>query len=72
LKKEIREILDVELADTVKARILLPDGTYRRKSGKTALRSQEELYKRRKAAFAARGKTASTQKRFIPRKAPGR
>ena len=72
LKSRLREILDVELADTVKARCLLADGTYRRKSGKSALRSQEELYKRRKAAFAARGKTTNTQKRFVPRKAPGK
>jgi polyphosphate kinase len=43
---EIRQILEVQLADTVKARLLQPDGTSvraRPESG-TGLRSQERLY----------------------------
>jgi polyphosphate kinase len=46
LQAEIREILDVQLADTVKARLLQPDGTSvrARPEGGAAVRSQERLY----------------------------
>jgi len=45
LQAEIREILEIQLADSVKARILLPDGRSRRPATSAApLRSQERLY----------------------------
>jgi polyphosphate kinase len=46
LQTQIRQLLDVQLADTVKARAILPDGRSRRirPEGGTPLRSQERLY----------------------------
>jgi polyphosphate kinase len=46
LHRQIREILETQLADTVKARRILPDGTSERvrPNGRPALRSQERLY----------------------------
>jgi polyphosphate kinase len=46
LRSRIREILEIQLADTAKARRLLPDGGSERilPSGGRALRSQEHLY----------------------------
>ena len=46
LQSQIREILDIQLADTAKARRLLPDGTSVRirPAHECALRSQERLY----------------------------
>jgi len=46
LQAQIREILDVQLADTVKARLILPDGRCRRivADGRPARRSQQEFY----------------------------
>ncbi|HKA60816.1 MAG TPA: polyphosphate kinase 1 [Methylomirabilota bacterium] len=46
LHRQIREILETELADTVKARRILPDGSSERirPVGRPALRSQERLY----------------------------
>jgi polyphosphate kinase len=46
LQAQIRQILDVQLADTVKAREILPDGRSRRigREGGPPLRSQERLY----------------------------
>ncbi len=46
LQAQIRQILDVQLADTVKAREILPDGRSRRiaHEGSSPLRSQERLY----------------------------
>jgi polyphosphate kinase len=46
LQGQIREILDIQLADTVKARRILPDGRSMRirADGDSALRSQERLY----------------------------
>jgi polyphosphate kinase len=45
LQAEIRQILEVQLADSVKARVLLPDGRSRRREASHApLRSQERLY----------------------------
>jgi polyphosphate kinase len=46
LQAEIGEILAIQLADTVKAREILPDGRSRRitRPGAAALRSQERLY----------------------------
>lgn len=42
LKKKALQVLDLELEDNVKARVLMPDGTYARidKRGKTAIDSQ--------------------------------
>ena len=47
LQANIREILDIQLADTVKARCILPDGRSARirvGRGESALRSQDRLY----------------------------
>src|SRR5262245_20415244 len=46
LQRQVREILEVQLADTVKARVLLPDGrsTRRSSNGLPPVRSQERLY----------------------------
>jgi polyphosphate kinase len=46
LQRTIQAVLDTQLADTVKARIILPDGTSARVApdGRPALRSQERLY----------------------------
>ncbi len=46
LRAAVQEILDVQLADTVKARLLLPDGSCRRllEDGSPPLRSQEHFY----------------------------
>jgi polyphosphate kinase len=46
LHRQIREILETQLADTLKARRVLPDGTSERvrPDGGPALRSQERLY----------------------------
>ena len=46
LQTQIREILEIQLADTVKARRILPDGSSVRMptSGGRALRSQHRLY----------------------------
>jgi polyphosphate kinase len=44
LQAEIREILEVQLADAVKGRVLLPDGRSRRLAPGPGLRSQERLY----------------------------
>src|SRR5262249_19974699 len=46
LRERLREILEVQLSDTVKARVLMPDGRWTRATldGRPALRSQERLY----------------------------
>jgi len=45
LQSQIREILEIQLADSVKARVLGPDGRSRRRAtSKDPLRSQERLY----------------------------
>jgi polyphosphate kinase len=46
LQRQVQEILETQLADTVKARVLLPDGhsTRRPRDGRPPLRSQERLY----------------------------
>jgi polyphosphate kinase len=46
LQAQVRKILEIQLADTVKARRILPDGSSVRipDEGKPALRSQERLY----------------------------
>jgi polyphosphate kinase len=56
LQSQLRHILDIQLADTTKARILLPDGLSRRVQPEegTSLRSQERLYE-----FTANGRAAA-------------
>jgi len=44
LRAQIAAILDVQLGDTVKARLIRPDGTSERISTSTGLRSQERLW----------------------------
>jgi polyphosphate kinase len=46
LQRQVHEILQTQLADTVKARVLLPDGrsTRRSSNGLPPVRSQERLY----------------------------
>ena len=46
LQLRVREILDIQLADTVKARCILPDGSSERipPAAGRALRSQQRLY----------------------------
>jgi len=46
LQKSLRAVLDTQLADNVKARIILPDGRFERIStdGQPPLRSQDRLY----------------------------
>jgi polyphosphate kinase len=53
LQAQVREILEIQLADTVKARRVLPDGSSARIRGhmESRLRSQERLYD----AMAAKG-----------------
>jgi polyphosphate kinase len=51
----LEEILDVYRRDDVKARELLPDGSYRRPTGATGVRAQEWLIQRATAAAAGPG-----------------
>ena len=55
LQRQVLEILETQLADTVKARVLLPDGrsTRRPRDGRPPVRSQERLYEL--TAATARG-----------------
>jgi polyphosphate kinase len=52
LQAQLQEILNIQLADTAKARVILPDGSSRRVQveGVVPLRSQERLYE-----FTSRG-----------------
>jgi polyphosphate kinase len=55
LQGQLSAILDVQLADTVKARLIGPDGTSRRitASPGAALRSQERLWELTRSVRAA-------------------
>ena len=44
LRAQLAAILDVQLGDTVKARLIRPDGTSQRISASPTLRSQERLW----------------------------
>jgi polyphosphate kinase len=46
LQAEVREVLDIQLSDTVKARLLQPDGTSIRvrPEGAVSVRSQDQIY----------------------------
>jgi polyphosphate kinase len=59
LQAPVREILDIQLADTVKARRFLPDGTTARvqPEGHPVLRAQERLYE----LMTARTRLASAE-----------
>ena len=58
LQAQVREILEIQLADTVKARRILPDGSSERiqAHGASRLRSQERLYE----AMATNGASGSS------------
>lgn len=67
LKKQLIHILDVQLADTMKAQILLPDGSYEKvdRRGKEAITAQEVFCQ--EAVEAAWDKEESSNSRvFIP------
>lgn len=72
LKEKLKNILDIELADTVKAHILQPDGTYKKiRNPKKLVNSQRVFFEEAiKAAKAARADSAEADvmitRRFIP------
>ena len=73
LKEELRHVLDVQLADTVKACILKPDGTYEKVDGrgKKVLLSQDVFCKEAaKKAKAAKAKETGQSRTFKPKMAP--
>lgn len=70
IKKEVMHILEIQLADNVKAHILQPDGTYEKidKRGKTQICSQD--YFCEEATERAKVKKESIDKRiFVPAEA---
>ena len=56
LQAQIGEIIEIQLADTLKARRILPDGhsVRIRPEGESALRSQERLYEAARAKINSR------------------
>jgi polyphosphate kinase len=71
VKKEVMNVLDAALKDTVKARILQSDGSYKRvpkKKKKIPFRSQIELYK--KACEAVAKTSKREQEKYIPYRSP--
>lgn len=69
LKEELLHILNVQLADTVKASVLQPDGSYAKVSrrGRKAINAQEQFAKEAKELAKAAASENSTAKRtFIP------
>ena len=70
LKEKARYILDIQLADTLKARCLNSDGTYSRvdRRGKEAIEAQKVLCEN--AIKACRKEQGEPVRRFIPGKAP--
>ena len=69
LKEELRRILDWQLADTVKAQVLKPDGSYERvdRRGKEKFNSQEAFCREAvRLAGEARGDDAVKSRVFIP------
>lgn len=67
LKKKVMHILDIQLADTLKARVLKEDGTYERvdKRGK-ALISSQEYFCQEAAKLNEAESVAQIQRVFIP------
>lgn len=68
LKKEVIDILDIQLRDNAKARILQPDGTYLHlnKSGKNRLCAQSYFCKEAIAVHESRKKEAHSSRCFEP------
>lgn len=72
LKAELRHILDVLLADTVKASVLMPDGTYDKvdRRGKKAVLAQDVFCREAaKKAKEAKGQQAGESRTFQPKTA---
>ena len=67
LKKKAFHVLEGELRDTIKASIMLPDGTYEKvdRRGKEAYSSQEVFVQEAREAVLAK-KSGSAQRVFIP------
>ena len=70
-RARVKEVLDVELADTVRAHFLSPDGTYHKLDlrGKEKLDSQQKLIDLADAAVAERHKSIDKHE-FIPEESP--
>ena len=71
-RARVMEVLEVELADTVRAHFLAPDGTYHKLDlrGKDKVDSQQKLIDLADAAIAERHKSIDKQE-FIPEENPG-
>ena len=67
LKEKALHILEVELADNVKARVMQADGTYEKldKRGKVLVNSQEQFCQEAKDAVP-KEQFAGSQRIFIP------
>ncbi len=70
-RARVKEVLDVELADTVRASFLSADGTYHKLDlrGKEKLDSQQKLIELADAAIAERHKSIDNHE-FIPEESP--
>ena len=70
-RARVKEVLDVELADTVRAHFLSPDGSYHKLDlrGKEKLDSQQKLIDLADAAVAERHKSVDKHE-FIPEESP--
>ena len=70
-RARVKEVLDVELADTVRAHFLSPDGSYHKLDlrGKEKLDSQQKLIDLADAAVAERHKSIDKHE-FIPEESP--
>ena len=70
-RTRVKEVLDVELADTVRAHFLSPDGSYHKLDlrGKEKLDSQQKLIDLADAAVAERHKSIDKHE-FIPEESP--
>ena len=70
-RARVMEVLEVELADTVRAHFLQPDGTYRKLDlrGKEKIDSQQKLIDLADAAIAERHKNID-KREFIPEVSP--
>ncbi len=70
-RARVKEVLDVELADTVRASFLSPDGTYHKLDlrGKEKIDSQQKLIELADSAIAERHKSID-KREFIPEESP--
>ena len=70
-RARVKEVLDVELADTVRAHFLLADGSYHKLDlrGKEKIDSQQRLIELADAAVAERHKSIDKHE-FIPEESP--